>query len=51
MLTLNYEMGLPGVSEAEVLTDWPGPGVVFNSRLEEGVLRTFFRSWLRWMTA
>lgn len=50
-LTLNYEMGLPGVSDAKVIEDWPGPGTVFDSRLEEGVLRTFFRSWLRWLGA
>ena len=51
MLSLNYEMGLPGVSDAKVMPDWPGPCVVYDSRLEEGVLRTFFRSWLRWMRA
>jgi phenylpropionate dioxygenase-like ring-hydroxylating dioxygenase large terminal subunit len=47
---LNYEMGLPGMSEATIIPDWPGPGVVYNSRLEEGVMRTFYRTWLRWMT-
>lgn len=47
---LNYEMGLPGMSDARPLRGWPGPGVVYDSNLEEGVQRTFFRHWLAEMT-
>jgi hypothetical protein len=43
-------MGLPHMSLARVLDDWPGPGVVYNSNLEEGVQRTFFRHWIREMS-
>jgi phenylpropionate dioxygenase-like ring-hydroxylating dioxygenase large terminal subunit len=50
LLDLNYEMGLPGKSDAAVIPDWPGPGTVYDSRLEEGVLRTFLRSWVKAMT-
>lgn len=48
-IQLNYQMGLPGMSAARVTPDWPGPGVVYDSNLEEGVQRTFFRHWLREM--
>jgi len=47
---LNYEMGLEGMSDARRITDWPGPGIVFDSNLEEGVQRTFLRHWLADMT-
>ena len=46
---LNYQMGLEWMSQARLLKDWPGPGVVYDSNLEEGVERTFFRHWLREM--
>ncbi len=46
-ITLNYQMGLEGMSEAKVMTDWPGPGIVYDSNLEEGVQRTFWRHWGR----
>jgi hypothetical protein len=49
-MRLNYQMGLPHMSVARVLDDWPGPGVVYNSNLEEGVQRTFFRHWIREMS-
>jgi nitrite reductase/ring-hydroxylating ferredoxin subunit len=45
-LTLNFQMGLDGMSEARVIPDWPGPGTVYDSRLEEGTHRTFLRHWL-----
>lgn len=44
-LRLNYQMGMPGVSTAKVMADWPGPGIVYDTNLEEGVQRTFFRHW------
>jgi len=46
---LNYQMGLEWMSQARRLTDWPGPGIVYDSNLEEGVERTFFGHWLREM--
>lgn len=49
-IRLNYQMGLAGMSEARVMTDWPGPGVVYDSNLEEGVQRTFFRHWRQAMS-
>ena len=49
-VNLNYEMGLEGMSEARVMNDWPGPGVVYDSNLEEGVQRTFWRHWSRAMS-
>ncbi|MBP1154048.1 MULTISPECIES: aromatic ring-hydroxylating dioxygenase subunit alpha [unclassified Paenibacillus] len=46
---LNYQMGYDFMSDAEVITEWAGPGVVYDSRLEEGVMRTFHRKWLEYM--
>lgn len=48
-MKLNYEMGLPWMSEARIKQDWPGPGIVYDSNLEEGVQRTFLRQWARLM--
>lgn len=42
-MKLNYQMGLPGVGTAQrVTSDWPGPGIVYNTRFEEGVQRNVF---------
>jgi hypothetical protein len=49
-ITLNYQMGLEGMSDAKVMADWPGPGIVYDSNLEEGVQRTFWRHWSRAMS-
>jgi phenylpropionate dioxygenase-like ring-hydroxylating dioxygenase large terminal subunit len=48
---LNYQMGLDGMSDAKVMRNWPGPGIVYDSNLEEGVQRTFWRHWSRAMSA
>jgi phenylpropionate dioxygenase-like ring-hydroxylating dioxygenase large terminal subunit len=45
---LNYEMGLH--LQEKVIPDWPGPGIVYGSRLEDGAQRTFYRHWLNEMT-
>jgi phenylpropionate dioxygenase-like ring-hydroxylating dioxygenase large terminal subunit len=50
-IMLNYQMGLAGMSEAKIIADWPGPGIVYDSNLEEGVQRTFWRHWSRAMSA
>lgn len=44
-MKLNYQMGLEGISVAELDKDFPGPGVVYNSRYEEGVQRSFLKRW------
>jgi phenylpropionate dioxygenase-like ring-hydroxylating dioxygenase large terminal subunit len=48
---LNYQMGLPEMSTARLMKDWPGPGAVYDTNLEEGVQRTFFNHWCRAMRA
>lgn len=48
---LNYQMGLGSVGAAPELHDWPGPGRVYDTNLEEGVQRTFLRHWLQSMQA
>ena len=48
-MTLNYQMGMEHMSEARVLDDWEGPGIVYDTNLEEGVQRTFFNHWYREM--
>ena len=52
-LDLNYEMGLPGVGIATKIEDgsWPGPGIVYKSRFEEGVQRNLFRFYGAMMSA
>ena len=50
-IMLNYQMGLAGMSEAKIIADWPGPGIVYDSNLEEGVQRTFWRHWSRAISA
>jgi nitrite reductase/ring-hydroxylating ferredoxin subunit len=42
-LKLNYQMGLPGIGIAKRVHDWPGPGVVYSPRYEEGVQRNLYR--------
>ena len=46
-LKLNYQMGMKGMGEAERIEDWPGPGVVYNSNLEDGGMKTFWNSWIK----
>lgn len=49
---LNYQMGLPGIGIAERVTgDWPGPGIVYKTRYEEGVQRNLFRFYADLMRA
>ncbi|HET8661396.1 MAG TPA: Rieske 2Fe-2S domain-containing protein, partial [Micromonosporaceae bacterium] len=42
-LSYNYQMGSEGVGRASRVPDFPGPGVVFATRYEEGVQRNFLR--------
>jgi hypothetical protein len=39
---LHYEMGI----ESEPLTDFPGPGRVFDGKFSEAAGRTYYRVWL-----
>jgi phenylpropionate dioxygenase-like ring-hydroxylating dioxygenase large terminal subunit len=39
---LHYEMGI----QADPLTDFPGPGRVFDGKFSEAAGRTFYRTWL-----
>ena len=48
-IKLNYQMGQKGMSAAHLIDDWPGPGEVYDTNLEDGVQRTFFRHWYRAM--
>jgi phenylpropionate dioxygenase-like ring-hydroxylating dioxygenase large terminal subunit len=47
---LNYQMGMDGMGDAKPHASWPGPGLVYDSNLEDGVQRALYRHWLRWMT-
>ncbi|MGE4409919.1 MAG: ring-hydroxylating oxygenase subunit alpha [Sphingomonadales bacterium] len=40
---LNYQRGLPGIGEAELVESFPGPGVVYTPRYEEGVQRNLYK--------
>jgi nitrite reductase/ring-hydroxylating ferredoxin subunit len=48
---LNYQMGMPGIGIARPVDDWPGPGVVYWTRYEEGVQRNLYRFYLQMMEA
>lgn len=51
-MKLNYQMGLPGIGIAERVTEgWPGPGIVYRTRYEEGVQRNLFRFYTDMMRA
>jgi PAH dioxygenase large subunit len=45
-LNLNYQMGLDSMSSGKILKTWPGPGIVYDTNLEEGIQRTFWHHWL-----
>jgi phenylpropionate dioxygenase-like ring-hydroxylating dioxygenase large terminal subunit len=42
---LHYEMGIDG----EAITDFPGPGDVYDGKFSEAAGRTFYRTWLEYM--
>ncbi|MGK5112334.1 MULTISPECIES: aromatic ring-hydroxylating oxygenase subunit alpha [unclassified Geodermatophilus] len=48
---LNYEMGLPGIGISTRVTDWPGPGIAYWTRYEEGVQRNLYRYYAAIMRA
>lgn len=48
-LQLNYQMGLGASPSARFEPEWPGPGVAFRPRYEEGVQRALYRRWLDYM--
>ncbi|MGV9861069.1 aromatic ring-hydroxylating oxygenase subunit alpha [Rhodococcus koreensis] len=50
-LSLNYQMGMPGIGIAHPVQDWPGPGIAYWTRYEEGVQRNMYRFYLDMMRA
>jgi phenylpropionate dioxygenase-like ring-hydroxylating dioxygenase large terminal subunit len=50
-MRLNYRMGMPEHAHASRVKDWPGPGISYWPRYEEGVLRNFYRFYHQMMTA
>jgi hypothetical protein len=42
---LHYEMGIDGVP----ITDFPGPGNVYDGKFSEAAGRTFYRTWLDYL--
>ncbi len=46
---LNFQMGFDWMSDTRPRNDWGGPGTAYDSNLEEGTQRTFWRSWLKTM--
>ena len=42
-LQLNFSRGLPGIGVADRVHDWPGPGIVYSPRYEEGVQRNLYK--------
>lgn len=49
-LKTDYTMGMEGMSETEILEEWPGPGVCYDSHYEEGYARQFFDRWHQFMS-
>ncbi len=50
-LRFNYQMGLDGIGSARPAPEWPGPGLAFAPRLEEGVQRNFLAFYAQLMRA
>lgn len=48
---LNYQMGMPGIGMSHKVKDWPGPGVSYWTRFEEGVQRNLYRYYAAMMRA
>jgi phenylpropionate dioxygenase-like ring-hydroxylating dioxygenase large terminal subunit len=48
---LNYQMGLPGIGIATRTENWPGPGVVYSPRYDEGVQRNLLSFYAKMMSA
>jgi hypothetical protein len=41
-MTLNYQMGLPGIGVAKEIKNFPGPGRIVSPRFDEGVQRNLY---------
>jgi hypothetical protein len=50
-MKLNYQMGLPGIGIAKQVNDWPGPGIAYWTRYEEGVQRNLYSFYAAMMRA
>ncbi|WP_435348600.1 hypothetical protein [Haloarchaeobius sp. HRN-SO-5] len=43
-------MGFDGTSAADIDDEWPGPGVGWDTNLEEGIERTVHYNWYKAMS-
>lgn len=50
-LELNYQMGLGDGGASKPADDFPGPGIAYWPRYEEGVQRALYRRWLDYVTS
>jgi hypothetical protein len=50
-MRFNFQMGLEGIGCSQPDPTFPGPGVVYWPRYEEGIQRSFYRRWLEFMTS
>jgi nitrite reductase/ring-hydroxylating ferredoxin subunit len=50
-MKLNYQMGMPGIGIAKQVNDWPGPGIAYWTRYEEGVQRNLYSFYAAMMRA
>jgi phenylpropionate dioxygenase-like ring-hydroxylating dioxygenase large terminal subunit len=50
-LHYNFQMGMGPDATSKRASDWPGPGVAFWPRYEEGVQRSLYRRWHQFMTS
>jgi hypothetical protein len=50
-LQLNYTMGMFDNGQVSRVKEWPGPGIAYWPRYEEGVLRNFYQFYHGIMTA
>jgi phenylpropionate dioxygenase-like ring-hydroxylating dioxygenase large terminal subunit len=46
-LSLNYQMGLNGMGNAEIDESWPCPGVAYYPRIGEGNQRYFYETYIK----
>lgn len=47
---LNYKMGMEGIGTSKPVSDFPGPGLAYYPRYEEGAQRSLWQRWHEYMT-
>jgi phenylpropionate dioxygenase-like ring-hydroxylating dioxygenase large terminal subunit len=50
-LKWNFQMGLDGVGDARIDPEFPGPGIAYWPRFEEGNHRAIYRRWLQYLSS